>query len=118
VGGSSVSTPLVSSRRLRDGTSIGFAYDHLGRLTDRDTPNAAFADFDSVYAYDNLGRPTSLAATTGTYVNLTYDALGRVTAQTIHPPAMAMAAPGVSVVGLRVPGDAAGRARAMPFRLP
>ena len=79
-----MSTPLVSSRRLRDGTSIGFAYDHLGRLTDRDTPNTAFADFDSVYAYDNLGRPTSLAATTGTYVNLTYDALGRVTAQTIN----------------------------------
>src|SRR3954447_1012600 len=81
-GGRNLSRIVASTHR--SGARIAFTSDNLGRLLTRDTPNVAYADFDTSYTYDLLNRPTSLAASTGTYVNFTHDALGRVTAQTIN----------------------------------
>jgi RHS repeat-associated protein len=61
------------SRRLRDGTTIGFAYDRLERLTTRDLPGS---ELDVSYSYDLLGRPTG-AATSAQTLGFSYDALGR-----------------------------------------
>jgi RHS repeat-associated protein len=65
----------VTSRRLRDGTSIAFSYDNLNRVTLKTLPNSESA---VSYSYDLLGRLTG--ASQGGY-NLTfgYDALGRQT---------------------------------------
>jgi RHS repeat-associated protein len=68
------STSLVSSRRLRDGTSIGMTYDALGRLTARDMPGSE-ADF--AYGYDLLGRMTGASMTSGLSLTFAFDALGR-----------------------------------------
>lgn len=77
VGGSTVGTPLVSSRRLRNGNSIGFSYDNLGRPTAKDLPGS---DPDVAYAYDNLGRLTSATfSSSGQGVSNSFDALDRVT---------------------------------------
>ena len=46
----------VTSRRLRDGNSIGFTYDALNRLTAKDLPGHAEPDVS--YTYDLLGRMT------------------------------------------------------------
>jgi RHS repeat-associated protein len=67
----------VTSRRLRDGTSIGYAYDNLNRLTTKDLPGA---ELDVTYAYDLLGRLKS-AATSAQTVSLDWDALGRQTSE-------------------------------------
>jgi YD repeat-containing protein len=48
----------VTARRLRDGQSIGFAYDALNRLTWRDIPSPTTGESDILYFYDNYGRPT------------------------------------------------------------
>ena len=63
----------VSSRRLRDGSSIAFSYDALDRLIFKDLPGT---EPDVTYGYDNLGRLTS-AGQTGNSLAFTYDALGR-----------------------------------------
>ncbi|MBA3512325.1 RHS repeat-associated core domain-containing protein [Sphingomonas sp.] len=63
----------VSSRRLRDATSISFQYDALRRLTVLAPPNP---DPTAAYAYDNLGRLTA-AVKGGISLSFTYDALGR-----------------------------------------
>ena len=63
----------VTAKRLRDGTSIGYTFDHLNRMTVKDLPGT---DPDVNYAYDNLGRTTS-ASETGNALFYTYDALGR-----------------------------------------
>lgn len=81
-----LSTPLVSSRRLRDASSIGYSYDALNRLTAVDTPPAgagtgAYADYDRLYLYDNFGRVTLYAATTALNIAVGYDALGRRTSE-------------------------------------
>jgi RHS repeat-associated protein len=73
VGGGTVSTPLVASRRLRNASSIGYSYDALGRLTGKNLPEA---ELDVTYGYDLLGRLTS-AATSAQTLAFTYDALGR-----------------------------------------
>jgi RHS repeat-associated protein len=73
VGLSTVSTPLVASRRLRDGNSIAFSYDALGRPTLKNLPGA---ELDVTYGYDLLNRMTS-AATSAQTLGFTYDALGR-----------------------------------------
>ncbi|HXG82050.1 MAG TPA: hypothetical protein VNJ05_09645, partial [Sphingomicrobium sp.] len=63
----------VTSRRLRDATSIAFTYDNLNRPTLKDLPGS---EPDVTYGYDNLGRLTS-ASQTGNNLSFTYDALGR-----------------------------------------
>ena len=68
----------VTSRRLRDGNSIGYTYDALGRLTFKDLPGS---DPDVTYTYDLLGRMTG-ASQTGTSLGFGYDALGRRTSET------------------------------------
>jgi YD repeat-containing protein len=71
-------TNNVTSRRLRDGSSIGYAYDHLNRLTGKNLPGS---EPDVAYAYDNFGRPTSISQT-GNALSLTYDALSRPKTET------------------------------------
>jgi RHS repeat-associated protein len=63
----------VTSRRLRDGNSIGFTYDNLNRVTFKDLPGT---EPDVTYAYDNLSRPISVSQT-GNSLSFTYDALSR-----------------------------------------
>jgi len=63
----------VTSRRLRDATSIAFTYDNLNRPTLKNLPAA---EPDVTYAYDNFGRLTS-ASQTGNSLSFTYDALSR-----------------------------------------
>lgn len=67
----------VTSRRLRDGTSIGFTFDNLNRTTLKTLPNS---EPSVSYAYDNLGRLTS-ASKTGSSTSFTYDALSRKTTE-------------------------------------
>ena len=63
----------VTTRRLRDGNSIGYTYDALGRLTAKDLPGS---EPDATYTYDLLNR--MLTATQNSLVTtLTWDALGR-----------------------------------------
>jgi RHS repeat-associated protein len=63
----------VTSRRLRDGASIGYGYDALDRLVSKDLPGS---EPDVSYVYDLLGRPTSVSQN-GHSLGFTYDALGR-----------------------------------------
>jgi len=71
----------VTQLRLRDGQTVGFTYDALGRQTLKDVPNVVAGELDVTTAYDNLGRPTSVATSADT-VAYTYDALGRKTSET------------------------------------
>lgn len=68
----------VTQRRLRDGTTIGYSYDDLGRLTAKDLPSG---ESDVSYSYDLMSRATGV--TQGSH-SLTFvqDALGRLTSQT------------------------------------
>jgi RHS repeat-associated protein len=68
----------VTSRRRRDGTSIGYGFDNLDRLMSKDLPAA---ETDATYAYDNLGRLTGITQGSAT-LGFGYDALGRNTGQT------------------------------------
>ncbi len=68
----------VTARRLRDGNTISYAYDHLGRLTYKDLPGT---EPDVAYAYDSLGRLTTATQAGGNFTGFGYDALGRATAQ-------------------------------------
>ena len=63
----------VTSRRLRDGTTIEFTFDALNRVTYKDLPGS---ELDVTYAYDLLNRTTS-AATSSQTLSFTYDSLGR-----------------------------------------
>ena len=63
----------VTSRRLRDNTSIGMTYDALNRLTARDLPGS---EPDATYSYDLLNRMTG-ASQGGHTLTFTFDALGR-----------------------------------------
>lgn len=68
----------VTSRRLRDGQTIGYGYDNLNRVTSKVTPGSVRGDWDVSYGYDLLGRLTS-ATGDGAIVNaFGYDALGRL----------------------------------------
>ncbi|HYI64220.1 MAG TPA: RHS repeat-associated core domain-containing protein [Allosphingosinicella sp.] len=62
----------VTSRRLRDGNSIGMTYDTLNRLTARDMPGS---EPDPSYTYDLMNRMTG-ASQTGNALSFTFDALG------------------------------------------
>ncbi|MDB5694267.1 MAG: repeat protein, partial [Alphaproteobacteria bacterium] len=68
----------VTSRRLRDGNSIGYSYDALNRLTFKDLPGT---EPDVTYAYDLLNRMTG-ASQTGNSLSFSFDALGRKLAET------------------------------------
>ena len=79
VGGNTVSTPLVASRRLRDGRSIGYGYDALGRLAAKDLP---VGEADVAYSYDLLGRLTQAIDANTFLAQFAYDGLGRVASET------------------------------------
>lgn len=65
----------VTSRRLRDGNSVGFTVDNLDRMTFKDRPGT---DPDLTYGYDNLSRLTSLTQP-GYSMSFGWDALSRPT---------------------------------------
>lgn len=67
----------IIERRLRDGQSVIFAYDGLGRLQTRNLPGS---ELDVSYGYDNLGHTTSVAQS-GHTLEFGYDALGRLRTQ-------------------------------------
>lgn len=67
----------VISRRLRDGSSIGYTYDADGRMTTKDLPSG---EYDVSYSYDLLSRPIS-ATTSLQTLTFGYDALSRATSQ-------------------------------------
>lgn len=71
----------VTSRRLRDGTSIGYSYDNLNRMTFMDRSNAGI-DEDITYTYDLFGRMRTSQTPWGHLTNFVYDALGRRTGET------------------------------------
>lgn len=65
----------VTSRRLRDGQTIGYTYDNLDRVTFKDLPNP---ELDILLVYDNFGRTIQVSRPgDGVTVTLGYDALGR-----------------------------------------
>jgi RHS repeat-associated protein len=68
-----------TSLRKRDGTTIGYSYDNLNRLTGRDLPANAWYNLDRSFSYDVLGRMIS-AGGNGT-IALTWDGFGRLTAE-------------------------------------
>ena len=64
----------VTSVRLRDGSSINYIYDHLGRLSYKDLPAG---ENDVSYGYDLLDRMTVVTRPDGAGSTLVYDQLGR-----------------------------------------
>ena len=74
----------VTSRRVRDGTTVNFTYDNLNRVTLKDTPNTVHFDYDNNYQYDLLGRLTYAATSPGHTNGFAYDALGRMTTQQMY----------------------------------
>jgi RHS repeat-associated protein len=76
--GGTLSTPLVASVRHRDGRSVGYSYDALGRLAVKDLPTG---EWNVTYSYDLLGRLTQ-AIDEGSFVaQYGYDALGRMVSE-------------------------------------
>ncbi len=71
----------VTSRRLRDGQVLGYAYDNLGRRVYDDNPGSNVAEVDVSYSYDLMGRLTRAQDGNGWYNAFGYDALGRTVAQ-------------------------------------
>jgi YD repeat-containing protein len=67
----------VTTRRLRDGTSINYGYDNLNRVTSVDLPNTVFEVLDKGFEYDLLGRLTAATMTNWWNMGFAYDALGR-----------------------------------------
>ncbi len=65
----------VTARRLRDGNTIGYAYDHLGRLTYKDLPAG---EYDVTYSHDLMGRVTQSYRSDGVTDTFAWDALGRM----------------------------------------
>lgn len=75
----------ITSRRLRDGTTINYGYDNLDRVVLKDTPNAVHFDYDITYQYDLLGRLKNATTSLGGHANnFAYDALGRMTTQQMY----------------------------------
>lgn len=65
----------VTARRLRDGQSIGYTYDNLNRVTEKNRPGS---EPDLTYAYNNFGQLTTMSQP-GYLETFAYDALGRQT---------------------------------------
>jgi len=63
----------VTSRRLRDGTTINYGYDNLDRLVSKDLPGS---EPDATYSY-NLQNQALSAVQSGQTLSFTHDALGR-----------------------------------------
>jgi RHS repeat-associated protein len=75
----------VLVRRLRDGTSITYAYDALNRLTNEYLPSATTGNANPTYTYDLLGELLTAANGNPTYttgLSYGYDALGRKVSET------------------------------------
>jgi RHS repeat-associated protein len=73
----------VTSRRLRDGNTVGFGYDALNRLTSRTSPHlTSGSDPSSSYGYDLLGHLTSASDENSHALSFSYDALGNMTGST------------------------------------
>jgi len=87
----------VTSRRLRDGQVLSFAYDALNRRTFDSNPKTNVAEVDVSYSYDNLGRLLNASDGNGWTKTFAYDALGRATQQ------------GSNVSGTALQYDTAGR---------
>ena len=68
----------ILTRRLRDGQVIGFTYDNLGRMINKDLPGS---EPDAAYGYDLFGQLTS-AGQGGQVLTFGFDALGRNTSAT------------------------------------
>lgn len=68
----------ITQERLRDGQTISYTYDALGRPLSADRPSGMD---DLTYTYDNLGRLLT-AAYSGFTVTSVYDALSRKTSET------------------------------------
>ncbi|NIJ35374.1 RHS repeat-associated protein [Sphingopyxis panaciterrae] len=68
----------VTQRRLRDGTTIDYSYDDLGRLTTKNLPGT---EPDVTYAYDYMNRATGVTQGAQTH-SFALNALSRVTSQT------------------------------------
>ncbi len=74
----------ITSLRLRSGDTIGYTYDVLNRLTEKDIPGGTSND---VYmGYDLLGRLlySHYVSSGGSGVDYSYDALGRHTTETSY----------------------------------
>lgn len=67
----------VTSRRLRDGTTIGYAYDDLDRSTTKTLPNG---EVGASNTYDLTGHLLTVAQ--GTTLTFAWDALGRLQSET------------------------------------
>ena len=69
----------VTSRRLRDGNTVGFGYDALNRLAARTSPHitGVTSDPSSTYGYDLLGHLISGSDENSHLLSFGYDALGR-----------------------------------------
>lgn len=73
----------VTSRRLRDGQTIGYSYDNLNRMTSKDRPASSFYwEADLAYTYDLLGRVSTAKNLLNNHtVTFGYDALSRKTTE-------------------------------------
>jgi len=68
----------IVTRRLRDGQSINYTYDHLNRMTIKNLPGS---EPDISYGYDLADRQTSVTRS-GSSLTFAYDALGRLLRET------------------------------------
>ena len=68
---------LLSQRRLRDGTTVGYVYDSIGRLIRQALPGLTPDDQTINYTNDNLGRLVLASKNPQNQTRLSYDALGR-----------------------------------------
>lgn len=66
----------VTSRRLRDGTTIGYGYDALNRLATKTLPGG---EPSVTYSYDNFSHPLTIAGATS--ITNSWDALGHKTGE-------------------------------------
>lgn len=76
--GGTLSTPLVASVRHRDGRSVAYTYDALGRVTLKDPPAG---EWEVTYSYDLLGRLIQATDEGAYFARYGYDALGRVASE-------------------------------------
>lgn len=69
-----LSTPLVSTLRMRDGQTVSYTYDLVSRLVQVDAPGTVA---DLTATFDNLGRRSTLVSN-GQTLTYSWDALGRL----------------------------------------